>query len=593
MKLIIRQYLASLKERDELDALLPDLLSQMGLNVFSRPTRGTRQNGVDVAAVGSLNGAGPKKVYLFSIKSGNLTRSEWDSSPQALRPSLNEIKDSYIPNCLPTEYKGKDIVICLCFGGDVQEQVRTSVEGYINENTTHQVTYEEWNGDKLSELVENYFLREELLPKDSRPLLRKALALLDEPDTSFGYFERLVTSLYDTATEEGSESLTSLRQMSICLWILFAWARDGSNLEAAYLSAERTLLLIWDLVKKNIDKKIKAAREAKSVFYSVLHTYFQITNNYLQKIRPHVSVQDGLSSAVKPSSSIDVNLKLFDVLGRLAIFGLWAKWFADMRVNEEAENKEMLVPMSTYISYEIKALIANNPVLLLPFKDDQTIDIFLAVLQLAYSGDNEQYIKLWLTQITERARLAYRCNGPYPCTIRDYRQLLEHHQNNTDYREKTTRGSILYPTIALWAAVFDNEQLYERTGKFKDECLPHCNFQLWYPDDATEDNLYTNKDLHGTAYSNVPIDLPPEGFLRALWDECEQSQHFEQLTSQREGLEPLTLLACRHYRIPVPVHFAKEYFSDRLREPEENPHTTDKVVKRSEPSTASANSREG
>jgi len=72
MKLIIKQYLASLNERNELDALLPDLLSQMGLNVFSRPGIGTKQHGVDVAAVGSLNGD-PEKVYLFSIKAGDLT----------------------------------------------------------------------------------------------------------------------------------------------------------------------------------------------------------------------------------------------------------------------------------------------------------------------------------------------------------------------------------------------------------------------------------------------------------------------------------------------------------------------------------------
>jgi hypothetical protein len=71
MKLIIKEYLASLKEREELDAILPDLLSQMGLNVFSRPTRGTRQSGVDVAA--AIND-GIEKVYLFSIKSGDLTR---------------------------------------------------------------------------------------------------------------------------------------------------------------------------------------------------------------------------------------------------------------------------------------------------------------------------------------------------------------------------------------------------------------------------------------------------------------------------------------------------------------------------------------
>ena len=54
MKLIIRQYLASLNERDELDAILPDILSEMGLTVYSRPGRGTRQDGVDVAATGCL-----------------------------------------------------------------------------------------------------------------------------------------------------------------------------------------------------------------------------------------------------------------------------------------------------------------------------------------------------------------------------------------------------------------------------------------------------------------------------------------------------------------------------------------------------------
>ncbi|MEI8704845.1 hypothetical protein [Pseudoalteromonas sp. B62] len=56
MKLIIREYLANLKERKELDALLPDLLSQMGLDVFSKPDVGGRQYGVDVAAFGSIDG---------------------------------------------------------------------------------------------------------------------------------------------------------------------------------------------------------------------------------------------------------------------------------------------------------------------------------------------------------------------------------------------------------------------------------------------------------------------------------------------------------------------------------------------------------
>ena len=100
MRLIIREYIESLKEREELDSILPDLLSELGLTVYSKPGRGTRQDGVDVAAFGSLDGD-VEKVHLYSIKPGNLTRSSWDGeSNQSLRPSLNEIIDSYIPNRL-------------------------------------------------------------------------------------------------------------------------------------------------------------------------------------------------------------------------------------------------------------------------------------------------------------------------------------------------------------------------------------------------------------------------------------------------------------------------------------------------------------
>ena len=103
MKLVIREYLASLKERGELDAILPDLLSELGFVVYSRPQRGTIQHGVDIAAVGN-DEDGEKKLFLFTVKQGDLTRQEWDGTPQALRPSLNEIIDGYIPSRIPTEY---------------------------------------------------------------------------------------------------------------------------------------------------------------------------------------------------------------------------------------------------------------------------------------------------------------------------------------------------------------------------------------------------------------------------------------------------------------------------------------------------------
>src|SRR3546814_18269017 len=41
------------------------------------------------------------------------------------------------------------------------------------------------------------------------------------------------------------------------------------------------------------------------------------------KILPHADVRHALSSAVGSSASLDVNLKLFELVGRLALRGLW------------------------------------------------------------------------------------------------------------------------------------------------------------------------------------------------------------------------------------------------------------------------------
>src|SRR5436309_13010573 len=217
MKLIIREYLGSLRERSELDAILPDLLSQLGLNVYSRPARGTRQDGVDVGAVGSLNG-GPEKVYLFSIKAGDLTRKEWDGDVQSLRPSLNEILDTYIPNRIPVEHRGKEIVICITIGGDIQEQVRPQLTGFISQNTKPNVNFEEWNGDRLASLIQSSFLREDLLPSGARSQLRKALALLDEPEAAYRHFAALLRLFSNSTKSKSTDRVRAIRQISICLW---------------------------------------------------------------------------------------------------------------------------------------------------------------------------------------------------------------------------------------------------------------------------------------------------------------------------------------------------------------------------------------
>jgi hypothetical protein len=556
MKLILKEYLASLKERGELDAILPDLLSQLGLNVFSRPARGTRQDGVDVGAFGSLN-SGPEKVYLFSIKSGDLTRITWNTdSPQSLRPSLDEIRDAYILNRLPSEYQGKDIVICLCFGGDVQEPVRPALEGYIKQNTTQSVSYEQWNGDKLAALIEDSFLREDLLPSEARSRFRKSLAMLDQPDISYKHFSILMRSLSKTDGLTEAQHLLAIRQIALCLWILFSWARKSGDLEAAYVTAELAMLHAWEIAR-GYPGKSKTAEAIRSAFTSTHSAYDQISTDYLSSyILPHVDKFHGLSSAVRAANSVDINLKLFDVLSRLAVRGLWHVWQAYTLPVDQAALKQEQFDSADEYAFAIRRMIANNPALLSPIKDDQTIDITIALFLLSQNAGNQLDMEVWLGEIFNRCAFAYTSNGKYPCILRTYGELLDHPtRGDDDYRQEVTAGSILYPAIGFWAAMRSFDALYADIGKFEKQCMKHCNFQFWYPDQDSEERFYTNSDTHGAVVSNVSVNQPKADFLAQIFAEVEGSPHFKDLSAIKYFLWPIVVMACRHHRVPLPIDF--------------------------------------
>lgn len=560
MKLIIKEYVASLREREELDAVLPDLLSQMGMNVFSRPGRGTRQDGVDVAAVGSIDGE-EEAVYLFSIKPGDLRRNDWDGDAvQSLRPSLNEILDTYLRNRLPRQHRGKKIKICICVGGDIREEVRPSVEAFKDNNSTDDISFEEWNGDRIASLIESYFLREDLLPEAARSHLRKALALIDEPDASYKHFAVLVDSILSGNIAKAAQRIRAVRQLSICLWILFAWAREQGNLESTYRAAELLLLRFWEIAREYADKKNKTARSIHSVYASVLDTYLTSGNEFFSKsVLPHASKTHGLSSAVRTSTTLDINLRLFDLAGRTALYGLWLRWYAH-NFAEGSDQRTALQDRSHTYAGAIRDLVTTNPILLLPVKDDQCIDVALGVLLLILDGDQES-IKGWLSQIIDRAVFAYRFHKPYPCNVRAYHELLEHPQRDETYRQNATVGSILYPFISILAGVMEDQELYDAVKTFKEEQLQHCNFQYWYPNDTSEEHIYVNDDIHGANLSGIDVQATPESLLKQVFDECENMRQFWELSAVKHGFWPLVLTACRHYRLPVPLHLFREYWT--------------------------------
>lgn len=209
----------------------------------------------------------------------------------------------------------------------------------------------------------------------------------------------------------------------------------------------------------------------------------------------------------------------------------------------------------------MKELISNNPALLLPAKDDQGIDVLIATLLLAVDRDNGPFIASWLGEMMERARFSYKTNGKYPCVLATYSELLEHPKSaDEDYRRSATSASILYPSIALWTALIGDTETYDKVSDIKRELLQHCTFQFWYPDDGSEVHFYTDGELHGATLANLAIDRSKEEFLAQVFDECDHSPYFKELSAVKSGWWPLIVIACRHYRLPLPLHFFQEIY---------------------------------
>lgn len=570
MKLVIREYLASLRERGELDAVLPDLLTELGFTVYSRPARGTRQHGVDVAAVG-LGTDGVRRVHLFSVKSGDLDRTDWNTaSPQSLRPSLDEILDAYVSSRIPPEYVELPIAICLCFGGSISEQVQAEVTGYMRRNETDKISFEVWNGDRLAQVILDGILREELLPETLRSHLRKAVAMVEEPDIAMNHFERLLRALTVDPGATPAARLSQARLINICLWIMFVWAREADNVEAPYRASERALLEIWNLLRVDLVRAGKPAEQAGVVVNELVELHFAVWDElFEEKVLPFADVRHALSSAVGSHASIDVNLKLFDLIGRLALRGLWMVWrltpgtgpviLTDAVLTAQpsalAESNKALLERIDTLCEKLMQIVGNNRSLLSPVGDWQAIDIGLALTLLATRPGFHSAIDDWLQALTNRTIFAYQAHGRYPTTSQSYWDLVEHPADRTDaYRHDNTEGSILYPMLALWASARGFQLVVDEIAGFKTKELDHCTFQTWLPDEESEDNLYLGLDNHGAALTGIPVTAGTHETLDFVLEEVATNGHYDALSVIALGHWPLMLTACRCHRLPVPPH---------------------------------------
>jgi len=557
MRLLLKQYLSSLNERDQLDVILPDFLSESGFKVIYRPQRGHTEAGVDVAAIGDDPETGNKTLFLLSIKSGDLTRAEWNSGVQALKPSLDEILYIYIPNRIPKRYQNLPIKIALCFGGDIQGTVSEGVNGYINAHTKRgEIEFAVWNGDYIVGLIAGGILRESIFPKDLQSELRKSLAFVDDASVCVTHFQRVLHRLANQNFGDNKQRLTAVRQIYLILWNIYVWGREANNLEAAYLCGEQSLLWVWDICKNKVGNNYSLAMDLKETLNKFVSLNHSIREDYIYlHIAPYSMHQDALAASVASDFSLDVNLKLFDALGKTAMHGIWLVFFRSMYVKEENVDEASKFADEIYeIAMVMLNMINHNPVYSSPIRDDHAIEITLAGLFLIYAGYHSSN-PIWFGQITRSCQFSFVNGHRYPCVYREYFELAIHPKDGDDYKREATIGSILYPVLAIWSSLFNDEQSLKSIADFKSKHMSHSTWQIWLPSSDTEEHLYRDSAPHGTVFDSLDFSQGTESLLEQVKSEIDANDSFLNLSIIDKGVWPMVLSACRLYRIPVPPQY--------------------------------------
>jgi hypothetical protein len=544
-----------LKESGEFDALLPDLLLAMNIIPLSKAQPGVRQAGVDVAAVGN-DDVGVRVLWLFLLKRGDLGRRDWDSQLQSVRQSLDEIKDVYLRNHVSPEHAGLPVKIVIATTGDFKQEIDQNRVGYVDANKLPNRAYEFWNGDQVAALVERYLLNEYALPAEARSQLRRALALVGQPEYDLEHYFALLKMLLawgaddvkGVAAKSEKDCVRSLVTTSLALGILVRWSAQEENLRNAMLACERTLLWAWEAIRNRGLTKNKSILQG---YGRLIHIYLPTSVEYFNKVQPHLHTENALARYQRESALLTE--RTFEEIGMIATIGLsnllWAV----------AAKDAGRVQGTGSIAETLKALITTHPCSGSPCYDGHCIDISLALLFFCFSSRVED-AKTWIPELAARLTFGFRTGQWFPIATDSFDDLvaLEIDRKDVDLK-KLKETSWMIPTVAQWAAALHEDQTYTHLVGLRDDACKETCFQLWYPDEKTDQFRFHGPAHYESGVAEAPIDLPATAEeMRAQMRRTRAESPVKesiQSSATAAGLPWLDFIACRHFRTPLDPSF--------------------------------------
>lgn len=556
MRLIISQFLRTLRERDEFDQLLPDLLLAMGYVPLAKPQTGVRQYGVDLAAVGKSPVDGKDEMLLLVIKQGDLGRRDWDNGdPTSIRQSLNEVLDFYLAKLVAPEHADLRKTIVLATTGDLKQDVETNWTGFKDVNAA-KAGFDFWGADKVSDLIERYMLDENLFASSDRSDLRKSLALAADPEYDFRDFNRLLRRqlglTVDGKVQEPGLNLKdlqkALRRVHLAAQICGHWAQaDGDSRQAVWIS-ERTILWAWHRVQL---VNPKDRQKLYPAIAGMWHSYTGASARYFEVISPHLHVRDGLAGYGSEGAAFAV--VLFEHIGLLGSLGI----ACCLEQSDSNEEGAVISSNVTAVADGLCAAIANHAASASPRLDSHIIDITLALVFLMLAGRRED-AQAWVAEIAYRLDYCFKSKSSFPISTDSLEDLVELEVNRKDVRlaDRLMNTSWCLATVAASCVILGLNEPYSTLSQGATDAYKAICAQLWHPTIDWPERWYFEQALDQGETEAPYALLPSSDEVKQRIAKFLERKEYDWIGSsptQPVGLWALDFIACRHFRMPIPA----------------------------------------
>lgn len=559
MKLILAEYINSLKEDGELDKLIQDILRANGVEIFSRPERG-RQYGVDIYAVGKdFTDDDKKKVFLITVKQGDLDRQNWDREVNSVRQSLDEIREVFVPNNLAPQHKKLPIKIVVTYNGLIKQSLQQNWKGYTSQHTNFDFAL--WEGDFLVEQFQNNLLNENGFSNRLRSAVRKTIIHLENNNYQFGDFVQVLDMLEEEfkTTKYKKTKLRVLKEMRLLVAVVIKYCEEADNLLHAVKCSEKYLLRLWSIFTSGKSEK-EFTKEVVEGFY--LHR--DTLEKYNAKFSFIVYVKDGLGRSV--GDALAYGTVVYEQIGIWCETGLFYLQMYDFLTTAEGEKAKKTATIyrdrATVLASEAINLVNNNQIFYTPRYDDHLIEIHMLLMLLYKLGLKQQALDILFGLYIHIAE-AYSFSKIFP-THRDLRTVAELEADTSVRTCYDYNSSYLFTVLLEWSMVLDSPRLYASLKSFKEEFLKEITLLLWFPDKETESKVFTENANNDSGYALSGIDLSAsmDEYKQLVEEEYEYNCFEKEFSFVKEGYWAIGLIASRHFRTHIFPHYWRMFLTD-------------------------------